>query len=1052
MEVVGNTPLRDMSLYQLEAVYDMYRMVLHSVATANKAFKAKKSEEISVIANRVMEEVDKLGKKKVLHSKTGEAWSKFDWNNEKPVYAFERIGSETFTEVFNNVRSGEDTWATDMSEAQEFRKEQYEKHKYDSWDFEKRYEFTSSTGKKFELSLDQIMSLYAYSKRGDQAKDHLKNGGFVFDGLTEVKEKTKLGITKTYQLKDATAYNLSDETLSDILSKLTPEQKAFADAMQEYLSTTMGEKGNEVSLELYGVKLFKEKNYFPLKSAPQYLERAREQAQGDVKIKNKGFTKETTPKAKNPIVLTSFMDVWAGHVNEMSMYHAFTLALEDFYRVFNYKTPASETMDSEGVIPFLENAHGEASVSYIDQLLKDLNGGARSDPRESAAKALMSKFKKASVMASLSVVIQQPSAIVRAQALVDARYFVGISGKKHSDTWAEVKKYAPVAIIKEMGYFDVGMGQSSAEWLKGDKTWKDKMDDALSKAPALADEATWCAIWNAVKRETARNNPTMKTGSEEFLRLAGERFTEVIVKTQVYDSTLARSANMRSKNAFMNMLTAFMAEPTTSINMLQDAFKKGNKKQIARTMGAVYGSVVLNSALVAIVYAMRDDDEDETFLEKYLSRFTTEVVDGINPLTYIPFVKDIWSAAQGFDVERADMTLITKALDSLQQLIKVASKDRSDMSDEEIRDHNKAINEAILSITDNLASLTGLPVKNIRRDINGIINGFKTIKTDMEGRETTGGSLKDNILEDVKDSLPVVGWLPGDSKGDKLYRAIMSGDMAYAERLKSGYSSDSAYNSAIRKALRENDPRIKEAAEARYNGDIAEYMKIAKSIIAEGHFKQDDIVAAINSEINAMKPDEGGSTPSDKAVSLYKIEDYYAALEGGSSSVANTVKEDMIATEVENGKDRGEAEESFTSKFVSHIRDMYDEGEITDYKAKDMLVRYGDKTDEEAASKVQYWNFKKEYPDYDLSESAVSKYYSDVQPSGISVEVYYDYSKQRSKAEGVDLNGDGKTDSGSVKREVMQIIDSLPLSSYQKDALYFLNGWAQSTLYEAPWH
>ena len=854
-EIVGETPLRDMSLHQLEEVYDMYNMVLFTIRNANKAFKAKKSEEISVIANRVMEEVDKLGKRKALQTKAGETISSFDWNNQKPVYAFERIGSDTFTEVFNNVRAGEDVWATDMTEAQDFLEGQKKQHKYDSWDFDKKYDFTSSTGKKFSLSLGQIMSLYAYTKRGDQAKDHLRNGGFVFDGLTEVKEKGKLGVTKTYQLKDSTAYNLSDETLADIISKLTPEQKAFADVMQDYLSTTMGDKGNEVSLELYGVKLFKEKNYFPLKSAPQFLERAREQAQGDTKIKNKGFTKETTPKARNPIVLTSFMDVWAGHVNEMSMYHAFTLALEDFYRVYNYKTPASETLDSESVISFLENAHGNASVSYIDQLLKDLNGGARSDPRETFAKSLMSKFKKASVMASLSVVIQQPSAIVRAQALVDAKYFVGkkVSQGKHKETWTEVKKYAPVAVIKEMGYFDTGMGKSSVEWLKGDKTLMDKVDDITSKAPALADEYTWCAIWDAVKRETAHNNPKLKTSSEEFLNLVGERFTEVVTKTQVYDSVLSRSANMRSKSGLMSMMTAFMAEPTTSINMLQDAIKKGNKKQIARTLGAVYGSVVLNSALVSLVYAMRDDDEDETFLEKYLSRFVTEVVDGINPLTNLPFAKDIWSLAQGYDIERADMTLISKLTGSLQQLIKTVSKDTTDMDEDALKEHNKAVAEAILGVADDLASLTGIPVKNIRRDINGIINGIKTLAEDANGRKTTAGSLGDNILEDVKDSIPVWGWLPDESKGDKLYDAIIKGDTAYVERLKSGYKSDSAYQSAIRKALRDNDPRIKEAAEAFLNGKTATYNKLRDEIVAEGNFSWQIVTDALKAEYNYLK-------------------------------------------------------------------------------------------------------------------------------------------------------------------------------------------------------
>jgi len=934
MEVVGETPLRDMSLYQLEAVYDMYRMVLHSVTTANKAFKAKKSEEISVIANRVMEEVDKLGKKKVLHSKTGEAWSKFDWNNEKPVYAFERIGSETFTEVFNNVRSGEDTWATDMSEAQEFRKEQYEKHKYDSWDFEKRYEFTSSTGKKFELSLDQIMSLYAYSKRGDQAKDHLKNGGFVFDGLTEVKEKTKLGITKTYQLKDATAYNLSDETLADIISKLTPEQKAFADAMQEYLSTVMGEKGNEVSLELYGVKLFKEKNYFPLKSAPQYLERAREQAQGDVKIKNKGFTKETVPKAKNPIVLTSFMDVWAGHVNEMSMYHSFTLALEDFYRVFNYKTPASETMDSEGVIPFIENAHGNAAVSYIDQLLKDLNGGARSDPRETVGKALMSRFKKSAVMGSLSVVVQQPTSIIRAMALVDAKYF-GIAPitrgvvrafdrKRHKALWDEVKKYAPVAIIKEMGNFDTGMGQSSVEWLKGEKSFMDKVDDVLSKAPAVADELAWISIWNAVKKETAHNNPTLKTSSEEFLRLSGERFTEVITKTQVYDSTLAKSSNMRSKSALMNMWTSFMAEPTTTINMVADAFRKGNKKYIARVLGATVGSIALNAALVSLVYAMRDDDEDETFAEKYLSRVTTEFVDGINPVTYIPFVKDMWSILQGFDVERADMALITDLFDSIQGVVKVIGKDTSDMDEDELSKYQGEVAEALWGIVDSASSLGGIPEKNIRRDINGIINLFKTLGRDMD---TTYGSLMDKIGEDLKDSIPVWGWIPDEKKGDKLYDAIIKGDKAYEERLKNGYKSDSAYDSAIRKALRENDPRIKEAAEAKVNGDSAEANRIAEEIAREGHFSRENIKAAIKSEVNNLMPDDTSDETStedkDEAISFYDPSDINAAFENGETAHAKEIIADLIKTKVANGKTEKEAKSSLRSSMTSYWKPLY---------------------------------------------------------------------------------------------------------------------------------
>ena len=705
IEVVGDTPLRDMLLYQLEAVYDMYRMVLTSIRNANKAFKAEKGKEISVLANTVIADLD--GKKK---KPLNPLDTTFSWNNLKPVYAFERIGSNTLTKLFNAVREGEDVWARDMTEAQAFRKEQSKKYKYDSWDFEKKYAFETNRGNPFELTLGEMMSIYAFSK-DEHSKGHLVGEGFVFDPKKEVVKKVKGGIEIKVNLEDATAYNLSESVVEKINKTLSeiPGAKEFVDAMQDYLSTTMGEKGNEVSLELYQIKLFKNKNYFPLKVAPQYMAIAKEKAQGDVKIKNKGFTKDRKEGAKNPIVLSSFMDVWANHVNEMSMYHAFTLPLEDFYRVFNYKTPNMEGYAPMSVNASLENAYGTAATSYIEQLLKDLNGGARVDPTAGVINKLTGLFKKSAVFGSLSVVVQQPSAIARATALVDSKYFVGKSSGKHKEVWAEVKKYAPVAVIKEMGYFDTGMGQSSVEWLKGEKTWKDKVDDALSKAPALADEYAWCAIWNAVKRETLHTHKDLNPNSEEFLNAVGERFTEVITKTQVYDSVLSRSANMRSKDTGMKMATAFMGEPTTSINMLQDALtqgKRGNKRYARKAVGGVVASMILNSILVSLVYAGRDDDEEKTYAEKYVGTLTEELIDSVNPLTLIPFVKDVVSIVQGYDVERSDMAVITDVINAWNNL-------DSD---------NRSAYRKVEDFAGAIASIFGLPVKNIMRDARGMYN------------------------------------------------------------------------------------------------------------------------------------------------------------------------------------------------------------------------------------------------------------------------------------------------------------------------------------------
>ena len=834
-KMVGDTPLRNMSMEQLEFTYDTYKMVLTTIRNANKAFKNERGESIAVLGNRAMEEIGRVGGKKELVASAMRGPLGFAWSGMKPTYAFKAIGSDTLSELFSQVRAGEDVWATDVNEAKEFYNQKTKQYNYDSWDLEKEYTFTSKSGKEFKLTLEQIMSLYAYSKR-KQADAHLEKGGFVYDSSIEVVKRSKLGIPVKYRVNTAHAHALYRDTLMDICKTLTDEQVKFVDEMQDYLSV-MGEKGNEVSLKMYGVKLFKEKFYFPLKSAKQFMYEQYEVA-GDRKIKNSGFSKDTTPHASNPVILNNFTDVWATHVNDMAMYHAFVLPMEDFERVFNYKTPTSDTMPTESVKGYLQDAYGVHPEQYIKQLMTDLNGGARIDPTAGIINKGIALFKKSAVFASLSVVIQQPSAIARAMAYIDAKYFVGKPGLKD---WDEVKKYAPVAIIKEMGYFDTNMGKSTVEFIKAKEYTgvKSKMkalvtdrqyrDEILSKAPSVSDELAWCQIWNAVKKEIAE---TKKLQGEELLQAAGKRFTEVIVNTQVYDSVLTRSGMMRSKDTGMKMATSFMAEPTTSLNMIADALiqgKRGNKSYARKAIGAVAASMILNSILVSFVYAGRDDDEDKTYIEKYVGSLTSELIDSFNPLTLIPFVKDIVSIAQGYDVERSDMAVITDLFNAWKKL----SSD------------NLSVYRKVEGFGGTIASIFGLPLKNIMRDVRGIYN---TVKSAVAGPDTTGRG----VLDAARESLPK--WMGGGerSNADQLYAAMLSGDTGHVERLKARFKDDRAFTYAVRDGLVNNDKRITAAAEARAAGNQTEYMRLAREIVNEGHFSQDDVVRAVNYVLNRL--------------------------------------------------------------------------------------------------------------------------------------------------------------------------------------------------------
>ena len=64
-------------------------------------------------------------------------------------------------------------------------------------------------------------------------------------------------------------------------------------------------------------------------------------------------------------------------------------------------------------------------------------------------------------------------------------------------------------------------------------------------------------------------------------------------------------------------------------------------------------------------------------------------------------------------------------------------------------------------------------------------------------------------------------------------------------------------------------------------------------------------------------------------------------------------------------------------------------------------------------------------------------YCEGAQSYGISLDIYAEYVREKS---------------GLTKKEdIMYIINTLPLTKEQKDALYYLNGWAKSTRHEAPW-
>nr|DAL39411.1 MAG TPA_asm: chromosome segregation ATPase [Caudoviricetes sp.] len=1051
-ETIGNTAYKDLSLKQLKAVRDTYTALLTTIRNANKAFVAGQNARIDDMVKRATIELSMKGKKKPTQTAIGKKVDQFFWNNEKPVYAFERIGSAVMSELYRNLRNGEDTFYRDVNSAREFFLGAAEKNGFDKWNLDELQEFEASNGQKFQLSLDERMSLYAYSLR-PQARDHLTKGGIVLAENTKRLQRGPLGVTMEVTYDDANAYTLTNETIDAIVGSLTKEQRQFAYEMQQYLAKVMGAKGDEVNMALYGIKKFGEETYWPLKSSGVFSERIREQQErtGN-KVKNNGFTKALTQHANNAIELSSLTETWAEHVNDMSMYHAFTLPMEDFYRVYNWTqkgdTDGKRTM---GVRQMIQQTAGKGAVTYIDQFLKDLNGGLRADPRETVSKAMLSGFKKAAVSASLSVAIQQPSAVGRALAYIEANYFVGskVEGAGGVNaTWEQLKKYAAVAGLKEMGRFDVDMGQSTLEYIIGRHSvnawgkFTDKVDELSGWLPEMADQVTWCGIWEAAKRKTAAMNPGLK--GEALLQKAGELFTDTITRTQVYDSVFSRSANMRAKSGLMSMATAFMAEPTTTANMVEDAvrkFARGDKRMAGKVMSSVAVATVLNAALASVVYAARDDDEDKTYWEKYLASLAGETVDSFNPLTYIPVLSDINNLLLGYSIERTDMSLASDLITALKKITTLYGKYDDEWSDEKKKEWEKKVRDAWMDNAWMAGTVMGLPLKNLARDVEAIIN---TATNPSNGAEMSADTILKGMRDSARSSLPILSWKADESSSDQLYKAITQKKDVLVKRLKAQYGDEKKYESALLKGLRENDPRIKEAAQYAIDGKTPERVAIIREIVAEGNYTQDQVIKAINQKANSMKGSSGGSS-GDTPQKLYDYEEYVPAAANGLG-YADEVRKELIRYQADRNQEKDEkltraeaeeaAEKTFKSNVESETKDSYAAGELTEAQVRKVLTAAGVVKDEALDKLMLQWNTEFELgSEIEWTDSRYVQFARDIQPAGISVSTYDEYIQAVSKMHNIDEDGDGK-DEIKKQEQVIEYIDSMPISDEQKDILF----------------
>ena len=718
----AGSSIREMKLTELQKLDETLDLLGAAIRNSDRILAEERSTRLAAVAQQSMEE---LRQRKAYQ---GRMKGMNELLNLQQLDAFsfaEKLGPAFQNSIFKNLRSGLDhkiQMLQEASAAMEQAAEQLpgkrmrDKLKALSGEQANTTIFTLENGTQIRLTTGQIMELYLLNQR-EAGRRHIYRGGITVEEYTAGRRKVKKQSRK----------QVSEADIDAITEMLTPAQKRFAEMLQHFCATTGSEWGNRVSLSLWGIKKFTDQRYWPIRVDNNTLETNTMpvDASSIARLKNIGMSQSTNPGAGNALILGDVIDTYIRHMDDMTSYAAYVLPLEDAQRWLNYHGEDGTTMKES-----VEKALGRGGVDYLKDFLETLNGGKRKgDSAPNWYNRLMRNYKIAAVAANLRVVIQQPSAYARAAAEIAPKYLLhaGKSRAQQESGMRMAQRYAPIFAWKQWGFRDTFVAGDLRSIMVGDRSFYEQIIQQSGALAGLADDMTWGALWNACAAEI-RDTTTLEEGTEAFNRRVGERFGEVIDKTQVVDSPFHRSMGMRSGNNIWKTMTAFMSEPIKSYNMLyravadlrQSGWKDKAAWQRAVRSGTAFAAQnIINSLLAAVIDVFRDDDRDETLAEKYFGHALENFLEGINPLETIPLAGDLLeSLAPMLEGENPDFSNFQSDLgyEGLANLLTAAYDLYNSLGDYKKNDYY-----AIYKLISALGQVMGIPIGNAWRMVNSIL-------------------------------------------------------------------------------------------------------------------------------------------------------------------------------------------------------------------------------------------------------------------------------------------------------------------------------------------
>lgn len=892
----------------IRTVTDLTRMVNYLVKQSNDFFTGTRKVEAETFAKSW---IDELSGHKTRIGETGFERSQFKKLLDGVGYSF--MSADLFFSTMGEPGKEISSWYRNAQTRQVKMKQEYGEYMSEllgdnystisgSTQAKKNLIDVKIHGNDVKVSKNQLMSLYLTWKRA-AGRRHLENGGAAF---TNANNET----SKVYVIDEAT-YNT-------LMEKLTADDKRIADGIGKFLSENCSEWGNEASMQLYGIRLYEDSNYFPIRTPSELRDTNFSNLADTHTIENSSFTHKLNKNANAAVVIGDVFDIADRHVNDMSAYSAYAPLNNSMERAFN----------ANGLKRALSSAYGNNGVKYMQDFIDKINGNEpKRTTGENANKVLnfiSNNAKKAAVSANISTALKQPLSLVRSWLVIDPKYTLaayaqirpGVNNivkqsKEYNRILNTMNEYSGIAVIKSLGYSDTGIGTTTRETydeqsLKSAynkaKYIKQSAEDIAMRPAEFADEITWVRMWKACELEAkAKYGNTLST--DEFNRHVANKFNEIIGKTQVVDSILDTAPI--STNRFFKTLYPFMNEPVKTAATLISAAenvrngKAGAKKQLTNAIGCyVISNLLLEPIVSSLIGMWRHDSpkDPEDFAKKFLERFigikadgetkwtdifSSNVADGLFAVPYIAQIYDtIANKFNNFDPERMDLQPVADLVGNGMYFFNSLSK-------EDYENQKTKANYATDMIA-SLAQILGIPGSTLKRDLSAIAR---------TAVDATGAYVAQWELNKVYYNLGNVTARTNKNFYDIMAKAYNAGDTeAYSYMLRDLRSIQTGakafgvpYNN-INKYITEHGAKIVEGTDMWYVSLQAEYdlntfvpnMKVEKLVTSVYQKAKNE---KLDNYENAIY-----KAPTTKANATFSVnkEDYEMTLEEFDNYIRNT--------------------------------------------------------------------------------------------------------------------------------------------------------------------